>query len=119
MQVHWVKNTNNTDQWFDLLKLDLNSSYFNNAEGVYVIWYTAPNQAKAIRVGQGHIGSRLREHRGNPEITKYAQYGALKVTWALVSPEYRDGIEVFLYNTYLPLVGTRAPAVTPIEVNLL
>lgn len=118
LTVEWVKNQNN-NQWFDLLRLNLDSTYFQDKEGVYVIWYAGPTQAKVIRVGQGVIGSRLREHRDNPEIVRYAHYGQLKVSWALVNREYRDGVEAFLFDSYSPSVGERSPAVQSISVNLI
>lgn len=118
LQVTWVKNSNN-NQWFDLLRLNLNSSYFNDKEGVYIIWYAGPAAAKVIRVGQGHIGDRLREHRTNPEITRYVQYGQLKATWAIVASQDRDGVEAFLYDNYSPLIGERSPTARLISVNLI
>jgi len=118
LDINWVKNSNN-NQWFDLLRLNLDAPYFLNKEGVYIIWYASPSGAKVIRVGQGQIGNRLREHRSNPEILKYSNYGQLKVTWALVDKQYRDGVEAFLYDSYNPLVGERAPAAQTISVNLI
>lgn len=117
LPVTWIKNSNN-NQWFDLLRLNLDAPYFNDKEGVYIIWYAGP-AAKVIRVGQGHIGDRLREHRENPEITRYAQYGQLKVAWAIVPRQYRDGAEAFLYDNYNPLIGERSPTARPISVNLI
>jgi hypothetical protein len=118
LPVNWVKNSNN-NQWFDLLRLNLNASYFNDKEGVYVIWYAGPAEAKAIRVGQGNIGDRLREHRTNPEIIRYAHYGQLKVSWAIVPKQYRDGVEAYLFDSYNPLIGDRSPTAQPISVNLI
>jgi hypothetical protein len=118
LTVNWIKNINN-NQWFDLLRLNLGSSYFQNKEGVYIIWYSGPVEAKVIRVGQGQIGNRLKEHRDNPEILRYSNYGQLKVTWAMVDPQSRDGVEAFLFDAYHPLIGERSPAVNPISVNLI
>ncbi len=116
--LNWVKNSNN-NQWFDLLRLNLESSYFNNKEGVYIIWYAGPIEAKVIRLGQGNIGDRLREHRTNPEIVRYSHYGQLKVTWAIVPSQYRDGVEAYLFESYNPLIGEKSPAAQPISVNLI
>lgn len=118
LQVNWVKNSNN-NQWFDLLRLNLNASYFQNKEGVYVIWYVGPGGAKVIRVGQGHIGLRLQEHKTNPEIVRYGTYGQLKVSWAIVDKQFRDGVEAFLFDRYSPLIGERSPSAQPISVNLI
>lgn len=118
LTINWVKNSSN-NEWFDLLRLNLNAPYFLNKEGVYIIWYSSPSGAKVIRVGQGDIGSRLIEHRSNPEILRYSSYGQLKVTWALVNSQYRNGVEAFLYDSYSPLIGERSPAAQPISVNLI
>ncbi len=118
LEVEWIKNQNN-NQWFDLLRLNLDAPYFQDKEGVYVIWYSGPSEAKVIRVGQGHIGTRLKEHRANPEITRYSYSGQLKVTWAIVDRRDRDGAEAFLFDSYKPLVGERSPDVQPISVNLI
>ncbi len=118
INVEWVKNPDN-NQWFDLLRLNLESSYFQNKEGIYVIWYASPSEAKVIRVGQGIIGERLKEHRNNFQITQYSQYGQLKVTWAIINKAYLNGVEAYLFNYYKPLVGERAPTVIPISVNPL
>lgn len=120
LTVNWVKNSNNNES-FDLLRLNLNAPYFLNKVGVYVIWYASPSGVnKVIRVGQGDIASRLREHRSNPEILRYSSYGQLKVTWALLnSQEDRNGVEAYLYDSYSPLIGERSPAAQPISVNLI
>lgn len=117
--LNWVKNSNN-NQWFDLLRLNLEAQYFNNTEGVYVIWYAGPAEAKVIKVGQGNIGDRLREHRTNPEIARYSHYGQLKVAWAIVPNQTtRDGVEAYLFESYNPLIGERSPSAQPISVNLI
>ncbi len=41
----------------------------------------------------------------------------LYVTWAVVEPAKRDGVERYLADKYAPLVGERRPAATPIPVN--
>jgi len=119
-QLQWVKNSTN-GQWFDLLRLNLSTPYFTNKFGVYIIWYSAPTPAvsRVIRVGQGDIGIRLKEHSTNPEIIKYSQYGQLKVTWALVDTQFVDGVEAFLFDSYTPIIGERKPAAQPIPVNLI
>ncbi len=69
-----------------------------------------------MRVGQGIIRNRLAEHQKDSEILRYGVHG-LHVTWAPVSKEFRDGVENFLGQQLLPLVGSRFPEVSPIAVN--
>jgi len=119
MQVTWIKNSQN-NQWFDLLRLNLSSPYFTSRKGVYIIWYANPQTAKVIYVGSGVIGERLTEHRANPEILKYSQYGQLKVSWVLLENEttMRE-VEAFLANSYNPIIGERYPGINPTQVNLI
>ena len=118
-QVIWIKNTQNND-WFDFLRLNLDAHYFLSKRGVYVIWYTSPGLAKVVKVGQGNIAERLKEYRSNPEITKYASYGQLKVSWILLNEFELSGVEKYLARAYSPLVGDRYPDNTQeILVNLI
>ncbi len=119
MNVIWVKNNQN-NQWFDLLRLNLGAPYFSGRKGVYVIWYANPQTAKVIYVGSGIVGERLSEHRTNPEILKYSQYGQLKVSWIVLDDESTiRGVEAFLANSYNPIIGERYPGISPIPVNLI
>lgn len=108
-QVIWIKNAQNND-WFDLLRLNLDAPYFIGKKGVYVIWYASPGSAKVVRLGQGNISERLKEHRLNDNIIKYSSYGQLKVSWILLNDENElSGIEKYLARIYSPLVGDRYP----------
>ena len=123
MTVNWTRNTQN-NEWFDFLKLNLDSPYFSNKKGVYVIWYTSPLAAKVVRLGSGNIAERLKEHRSNQDILKYSGLGQMKVSWIIADNNpVKDsdllGIEAFLANHYSPLIGDRYPDVTPIQVNLI
>lgn len=123
MNVNWVRNTQN-NEWFDFLKLSLDSPYFTNKEGVYVIWYTSPSTAKVVRLGSGNIAERLREHRSNQDILKYSAFGQMKVSWIVtdnnpVKESDLVGIEAFLASAYSPLIGDRYPNVIHTIVNLI
>jgi hypothetical protein len=102
--------------WCNFKKLNLNSPALNQ-DGVYMIWHSGPNP-HVVRVGQGNIQSRLKEHRENFDILFYGTQGRdLYVTWAPVSTTYRDGVERYLAETWEPWVGERFPNVTPIRCN--
>lgn len=118
LPVVWVKNPNN-GEYFDLLRLNLGGPYFQEAKGVYIIWYASPSGARVIRVGQGNIGERLKVHLANPQIIQYSKYGSLKVSWVVISPLLFDRVEVFLYDYYRPVVGERAPVAVPLPVTPL
>ncbi len=122
-RVQWVKNTQNNN-WFDFLRLNLNAPYFGGKKGVYVIWYSAPTIAKVIRLGSGILIDRLKEHRSNPEITKFSSSGQLKVSWIIADginlrESELEGVEAYLSRVYSPLIGQRFPERYEIQVNLI
>ena len=107
----WLKCK--SGDWCSFSNLDLGTV---DEEGIYIIWHTG-NPGKVVYVGQGDVASRLRAHRNDSRITRYADQGTLKVTWASVSTQYRDGIERYLADNWSPLIGDVHPDVAPIAVN--
>lgn len=106
-----------------LNEVDLSDSHFDNASGVYVIWYMQGFRRKIVYVGQsknGLIKNRLSTHRSDPQIQLYASKG-LYVTWAkALTYEIGeiDGIERYLHEKLKPLVCSHVPKDDPIHVNL-
>lgn len=84
--------------------------------GVYIIWHVG-NPARVVRVGQGDIAARLAAHRNDREILAYGKFGQLRVTWATVPAQHRDGVERYLADKWTPLVGDAFPLAQPIAVN--
>lgn len=113
----WGKSQ--SDSWCWLSVIDGSEAALNTT-GTYVIWYSTndSNARNVVRVGQGHIGSRLAEHKDNPNITAYGQYGLLVFSWATVPSTMLNGVERYLANVYNPLEGERYPNVAPIPVTL-
>lgn len=110
-QLSWVKcNSNN---WCPFSTVNLNDV---TTQGVYIIWHEG-NPGKVVYVGQGDVAARIKAHRNDSALTKYAQHGELRVTWASVAAQSRDGVERYLANTWSPLVGDAHPDATPIAVN--
>jgi len=100
VQVDWVK-CGNGGNWCPLETLDLES--MGDVGGVYIIWHEG-NPGRVVRVGQGGpIRSRLSAHRNDTQILAYRNNGTLRVTWASVSLNQRDGVERYLANTWNPL----------------
>ena len=110
--LQWIKCK--SDVWCPLETVNLSEV---TAAGVYVIWYGG-DPAKFVRVGQGNIADRLEDHRADPEVLAYRDFGGLFVTWAVVPAAQRDGVERYLADQCHPLIGDAFPAAGPIEVNL-
>ena len=95
------------DVWCPFLNLNL-ESVGEETEGVYVIWHVGDGVtfARVVRLGKGNIANRIEKHRRNPDITEYAEYGELLVTWAEVHQDLlQTTVEAYLAYVYRPLVG--------------
>lgn len=112
--LNWKKRQDG--KWFKLTDVNLVDPHFIDLEGVYIIWYEGTNQI-VVRVGQGEIKERISDHQTDPRIMTYKSHG-LYVTWAMVPPLYRNGIERYLFEKLKPIVGFRYPNVPAIQVNL-
>ena len=118
MQLTWIRCQDDT--WCKLDSVDLAHEYFNNMQGVYIIWVGGEEPKVVVYVGQGNIKERLAEHRKNPEIFLYGDIldTDLYVTWATVARQDRDAVEAYLADKWDPKVGERHPQTTPhIAVN--
>lgn len=115
MNVTWIKCGTGSGIWCPLENLDLDS--LGDVAGVYIIWHEG-NPGRTVHVGQGApIKDRLEEHRGDAGICAYRLFGKLRVTWASVPAPLRDGVERYLADALVPLVGHARPGVQPIAVN--
>ena len=112
MHLDWLKTT--TGQWANIRAVDLSSI---NTFGVYVIWTTATlmSPPRYIRIGQGNVRERIQQHLNTPEISLH---NPLYFTCATVPHASIDGVERYLAEQLLPLVGERFPQAHPIPVNL-
>lgn len=112
MNLNWGTCGDN-GSWCGFLTVNLEHTYFNGKEGVYIIWQS---KGPVIRVGQGVIKDRLAEHRRDGSITAYNN---LFVTWAVVPVFQRNDVERFLAEKLNPVVGERFPIPnSSIAVNL-
>ena len=113
LSVTWI-TCGDDRRWCPLKSLNLNS--ITATGGVYIIWHEG-DPSRVVRVGQGDIAARLASHRKDADILAYARFGALRVTWAAVPANQRDGVEAYLADTWNPLVGEHFPDAEPIAVN--
>ena len=106
----WVKCQGNV--WCPLKTVNLTNV---TARGVYIIWYRG-KPGRVVYVGRGIIADRLNAHRRDDEIMAYDQRHTLLATWAKVPPPKREGIELYLYQRWNPLVGKNNSKAEPIPV---
>ena len=112
--VKW--NTGQKSLWCPFKTVNLNDV---NEEGVYIIGCDLGKLGIAtIYVGKGDIADRLKAHRRDRAILKYAKLGTLRVTWAKIRANSRNSVERFVADELEPLEGDRHPDDDPVEVNL-
>ena len=81
------------------------------------IWHEG-NPSRVVYVGQGApVSNRFAAHQNDQRIQAYKNTVTLRVTWASVPANQRDGVERYLADKWNPLVGDAHPAVAPIAVN--
>ena len=112
--LNWIKYKDG--EWCNLITLNLKHEHFIDLEGVYIIWHGG-DEPEILSVGQGNIKEKLFAYRIYPRIMKYKKFG-LYVTWAIVEPQYRNGIEKYLFEKLKPKEGFRYPDVPAIQVNM-
>ena len=111
LHFRWAKPENG---WHDLNSVELEDA---KVYGVYVIWHEG-DPGRVVCVGQGNIRDRLKFHRRNAEVKKFAKHGTLRVMWAAVEVHLVDGVERYLADHLKPLVADVRRDATPIVVNL-
>lgn len=85
----------------------------DDAFGVYVIW--GPTKLDVVRVGQGDIRDRLKEHEADVRVGVHSPEF---MSWATVSEARAGRVEAYLGRVLKPKVGDRFPDEPEIEVNL-
>lgn len=114
MTVDWCKCILQSSCRLNLI--NLNTEYFDNLLGVFVIWYENKGGGKIVSVGQGIIRDKLIEMQIDKKVQEYGP--DLYVTWASVPRVSLEGIEAFLYQKLNPLVHHSITSCDTIEVNL-
>ena len=116
--------------WCSFEALDTDS--LGDVGGVYVIWRETDARQqlagsrlyfrKTVYVGssENYIASRIEAHRLDPRILQYTgpNNPPLLVTWAATDRAVRQGVERFLADQLIPLVGESWPDEPPTPVNL-
>ena len=110
MHVQWVINEGH---FFHLEELKVTDEYFDDLEGVYIIW----SDDEFVKVGHGSLRYKLAEHKKDSKILERATVG-LRVSWALVDEMYRQGIVHYLLEALDPYIRDEVPNAISIRVNL-
>lgn len=108
MQLHWKKCLH--DAWCPFESVVLPDA---NAAGILLIW-SAPGE-HVVYIARGGIAKNLRWAR---QFAPFLRDPGLRVTWANVPEDSRDGIVSYLVETLRPVYRDRSTGAEPISVNL-
>jgi|GEM_PF-2615408 hypothetical protein len=102
----WAKD--NQGRWHELFSLELCDKCLKDVIGIYVVFYrmgeedNGQEKFTVLKLGQGHIKTKLLELRKDPEMIGQKSRHPL-VTWMPVHPMLLDKIERILSKNLDPI----------------
>lgn len=110
---HWALTA--AGKFHRLLIIDTEKLGLGGASGIYVLWHGGI-RPKWIYVDKSTDLSRdLDIAVDNDEIMEYDNRGGVFVSWALVRPEFQDGVLKYLLDTMEPLIDHPKPPSKNVE----
>jgi len=97
------------------------ASHDLSVSGVYAVFYQGSRGGiVTLKVGQtDDVGRRKGEYERDASVMAYATPRApLQMIWAPVNALAKDGVERYLGEALMPIIGHRFPDAVPIKVNL-
>ena len=77
--------------------------------GIYIIWHAGVRPEWVYAAKSNDLAADLDSIQDNEDLMYYDSQGGLFVTWALIRPEYQDGVLSYLYDNMAPLVENPNP----------
>ena len=113
--LNWKKDQNN--RWGNLLTSHPGPAKAENHEGVFIVWHGGISP-EIVCVGKGKIEEKLKTLSESAEIKAF-QPLPIYFTWAAVTAESQDGVEIFLSQKLRPKMASQATSTAePISVNM-
>lgn len=98
--------------WCGFLTLDIDDAFFDNKEGVYIIW---KRRGPIFKIGRGNIKNGITECRRHSD---FAAASDLMVTWVVLPGDQINGVANYLEQRLKPQLKSDTTTDAPIEVNL-
>ncbi len=116
MKVEWKKCTGK--EWCELYRLNTSHDYFQELEGVFIIWYiNDENDRSVLVIGSGNIASQVNTLKEDAAIRAFESHKVF-VTWTIVPPKKSKGVTVFLHKKLQPMISNDPPKGFASKVNL-
>jgi hypothetical protein len=102
-----------------LLHLDPEANGLTKANGVYVVWHGGINPGWIFIGRSADLAQTFHQTADDEEVMAYDIRGGIFVTWALIKPEFQDGVVHYLNATLRPKIkndddGSKKTAPVPV-----
>lgn len=114
---HWSRTP--AGKFHRLILVDSDKLGLNGVSGIIVAWHGGIKPDWVYVDKSKDIGRDLDALMDNDDITAYEGRGGIFVAWALVRPEYQDGVLKYLLASMNPIIDNPRPpkkGVTPLPV---
>ena len=110
---HWAKTP--TGKFHRLLITDPEKLGLSGQSGVIVVWHGGL-RPKWIYVDKSRdIASDLDKYMDDDDIMSYDKRGGVFASWAMIRPEYQDGVVKYLLESMTPLIDHPNPPRKSVE----
>ncbi len=116
MTVEWKKCTGK--EWCELYRLNTSHDYFQELEGVFIIWYINDEEERNVLiVGKGNIATQLNDLKDDAAVRAFESHKVF-VTWAIIPTKKIKGITVFLQKKLQPMINDDSSKGFAAKINL-
>ncbi|NQU57064.1 MAG: hypothetical protein HQ513_07500 [Rhodospirillales bacterium] len=104
---HWAMTA--TGKFHRLLITDPEKLGLGGASGIVVLWSGGLKPRWLFVDKSSDLARELDTYLDNDEIMKYDGRGGVFVSWAMIRPEFQDGVLKYLLETMAPIIDHPKP----------
>lgn len=104
---HWAVTA--AGKFYRLLFTDTEKLSLAGVSGIVVLWRGGLKPRWLYVDKSRDLGRDLDSYLDNDEIAEYDERGGVYVSWALIRPEFQDGVLKYLLETMTPLIENPNP----------
>ena len=110
---HWSRTP--TGKFHRMLLVDPQKLGLNGVSGIVVVWHGGIKPEWVYVDKSSDIAQSIDHFLDNDDIMAYDKRGGNYVAWALIRPEYQDGVLKYLLESMQPLVDHPRPPGKKVE----
>ncbi|MBT4933551.1 MAG: hypothetical protein HOL66_06705 [Rhodospirillaceae bacterium] len=98
-----------TGKFHRLLITDPEKLGLNGASGIFVLWHGGLKPQWIFVDKSRDLGHDLDAYLDDEDVMNYESRGGVFASWAMVRPEYQDGVLKYLLESMAPLIDNPKP----------